>query len=168
MLGFDIRDLFLSVANYFSSKEKNSIQLTFGESKRLFKNPFNMVTINSKGETDGVLIMHYVEQLVELKENGLPLRSNQEIQNTWICLSKEMLDVCLPKLDKQTGVLVYIRISNDEYKVIEVRKATKMHNNPYPAATLSELLNIQAKKYWWYKNHVRTVDDTMKQLGYKK
>src|SRR5690554_1380049 len=110
MLGFDIRDLFLSVANYFSSKEKNSIQLTFGESERLFKNPFNMVTINSKGETDGVLIMHYVEQLVELKENGLPLRSNQEIQNTWICL-RAPLKTILKKTSKiNTNIPSYVAV----------------------------------------------------------
>lgn len=168
MRGFDISDVFLSVANYFSSKEKNCIELTFEEGRKLFQNPFNMVTINSEGETDGILIMQYEELLEELEENGLPLRSNQEIQNTWICLSKEMLDVCLPKLDKHTGVLVYKRVSRRKYTVIEARKATKMHNNLYPAATLFELLNIQAKNYWWYKNHVRTVDDIMKQLSYKK
>ncbi len=165
MRGFDIRDVFLSVANYFSSKEKNCIELTFEEGEKLFKNPFNMVTINSEGETDGILILHYDELLEELEENGLPLRPNLNIQNTWICLSKEMLEVCLPKLDKHTGVLVYKRVSRREYAVIEARKATKLHNNLYSAATLFDLLNIQAKNYWWYKNHVRTVDDALKKIG---
>jgi len=164
MAGFDIRDLYLSVANYFTTKQKNSILLTFEQGERIFGKPFNMVTIDSNGTTDGIMIMHYVEQLQEVEENNNPLSSGLAIQNTWVCLNETMLEVCLPKLDEFTGILIYKRISEKEYKVSEYRKADKMHDYPYPTDTLTELLNIQAKSYWWLENHNRNVKRILKQL----
>lgn len=164
MAGFDIRDLYLSVANYFTTKQKNSILLTFEQGESIFGKPFNMVTIDSNGTTDGIMIMHYVEQLQEVEENNNPLSSGLAIQNTWVCLNETMLEVCLPKLDEFTGILIYKRISEKEYKVSEYRKADKMHDYPYPTDTLTELLNIQAKNYWWLENHNRNVKRILKQL----
>ena len=155
MAGFDIRDLYFSVATYFATRQKNCIRLSFEEGEKFFGQPFNMVTIDSKGTTDGIMIAHYAEQLQESIENNLSLNSGLAIQKTWICLSESMLEACLQKLDEFTGILLYKQISEHEYKISEYRKAVKMHDCPYPAKTLSELLNIQAKEYWRMEKHNR-------------
>jgi hypothetical protein len=39
-----------------------------------------------------------------------------------------------------------------------------MHDYPYPTETLKELLNIQARQYWWMENHKREIDRIMDEI----
>lgn len=162
---FDFSDICLAVANYFAQKQQNCIQLTIEEGEKIFGQPFNMVTVDEKGTTDGILILQYEELLDEVAENDhSPLKSGMGIQNTWVCLDKSMLEFCLPKLDEFTGILIYKRVSEQGYNISEYRKAEKMHDYPHPADTLSELLNIQAKRYWWLENYRRTERIIMQEM----
>ena len=164
MYNFNIYDLYLSIANYFTIKNKHCILLSYEEAERIFSQPFNLVTIDLNGTTDGIMLVRYPDLFEELKENGRPLRSGLAIQSTWVCVEESILDNCLEKVDQFTGVLIYKQISNEKFKIAEYRKADKMHDYPYPTETLTELLNIQARQYWWLDNHTREIARVMDEI----
>ena len=164
MYSFNIYDLYLSIANYFTKKNKHSILLTSEEAERIFSQPFNLVTIDLDGNTDGIMLVSYPDLFEELEENDRPLRSGLAIQSTWVCVKESILDNCIDKVDQFTGVLIYKQISNENFKIAEYRKADKMHDYPYPTETLTELLNIQARQYWWMENHKRKIERIMDEI----
>ena len=145
MATFNFNDIRLAVAKHFEAQNKKPVllRLDLEDGQRLFNQPFNMVTYDSNGNTDGILVIHYAEFLAETKENNLPLSSGLAVQNTWVCLSSSMLESCLPNLDEFTGILLWDRIYDREYKITEYRKADRMHEYPFPPETVKELEKIQ-------------------------
>jgi hypothetical protein len=59
MYSFNIYDLYLSIANYFTKKNKHCILLSYEEAERIFSQPFNLVTIDLNGTTDGIMLVRY-------------------------------------------------------------------------------------------------------------
>jgi len=149
---FDFRDLSLSVANYFAKKDKMCIKISFEKSIEIFSKPFNLIAFSKEGETNGIMIVHYEEQLQESIENGLPLNSGLATQKTWICMESSMLEKNLELLDEQTGILLYKKNSRKDYQIKEYRNASKMHEYPFPNSILFDLLSIQSTEYWRLRN----------------
>lgn len=145
MATFNFNDIRLAVAKHFEAQNKKPVLLGLDleDGQRLFNQPFNMVTYDSNGNTDGILVIHYAELLAETKENNLPLSSGLAAQNTWVCLTQDMLEACVPLLDEFTGILLWKRISDREYTITEYRKADRMHEYPFPSETVKELEKIQ-------------------------
>ncbi len=153
MLQFDIRDLYLAFANFFSQNGKTCIRISFDDTEKIFKQPFNMLALNEKNETDGIMIIHYADQLQDSIEAKLPLNAGFHVQNTWICLGESMLQTCLPLIDEFTGIITYQRISDSEYKFRIQKKADKQHDYLFTQEDLASLLLLQAKEYWRINNN---------------
>lgn len=153
MVQFDVRDLYLSFANFFSQNGKTCIRVSFDDTERLFNQPFNMLALNAKNETDGILIIRSTEQLRETIANKLPLSAGLHVQSTWICLEENMLSESLSLIDEQTGIITYQQTSNAEYEFKIHRKADKQHDHSFTKEDLASLLLLQAKEYWRVNNN---------------
>lgn len=167
MYNFNINDLYLSIANYFEKQQKHGILLTYEEATNIFSKPYNLVTIDLNGNTDGISVVNYPDRFDSFEVDDHPLKSGLSIQNTWVCIEESILDTCINKVDQYAGILTYIQVSNDNFKIKEYRKADRMHEYPYPAETLFELINIQAKKYWWQENHHKKINKILDELNSK-
>lgn len=147
MASFDFRDLQYYVSKYFSDKKNYVVKLTSDEGIEIFGQPFNLIAFDDQGKAHGIFTMHYVDQLDELEEQGTPLKAGLAIQNTWICLTSEMYEKCKHKIDEFTGVLIYTRISNDEYKVVKLKNADRQHEYFFTQEMLLSLLKIQSEDF---------------------
>ena len=163
MTSFNYKDLEYHVSQYFSNKNCYTVAITCEKSIDILCQPYNLVAFDDKGNTHGVLIMHYAEMLQELDEADTSLGATLAAQHTWVCLTKEMYDVCKQYIDEFTGVLFYNRASNDEYKIKVHKEAERMHEFTFTSDMNFELLKIQCEKYMHELNHQHKVKQVNRQ-----
>lgn len=160
-----LNDVILSVANYFSNKDKTCIQINNEYFEKEFSKPFKLVTYNDNKETDGVIFLNYEGQIEEIEEARWSICAGLDAQYTWICFEKSMLDYFLPLLDPNTGILLYQKSSERKFKITEYRKADRMHEYFFPEKTFKDLIKIQNEMYWKERNYAIKKEMVLKILN---